>query len=71
MMIAPPEKNNKVNQSIKAEKLRLSVGSAKVAKQANEGNDSNSVRSGFKVDTLAMTVTKLKKVGITRCWCHR
>ena len=65
--MAPPEKNNKVNQSIKAEKLRFNVGSAKVAKQASDGIESKSVRSGFIVDTLATKITKVKYVGITRC----
>jgi hypothetical protein len=57
MMSAQPVKNSRVNQSISAATLRLSVGSAKAARVASAGRPSSSARSAVDVSSAAASDT--------------
>ena len=63
MVSAQMLKNRRVNQSIKAPKLRLSVGNAKAAKVAIAGNDVNMARSDSPVNQVAPIVTAANQSG--------
>ena len=67
MMSAQALKNSNVNQSIKAPKLRLSVGSAKAANVATAGKAVKSARSDKPVNHVAPTVTKANHKGKAKC----
>ena len=67
MMKAQPVKKISVNQSIKAEKLRLKVGSAKAAKVAMGGNTNISVWSSVRVINATHRASAINHRGRTKC----
>ena len=67
MASAQKLKNSKVNQSISAPRLRLSVGSAKAAKVAMAGSEVSSARSDKPVNQVAPIVTSANHSGRPRC----
>ena len=63
MAKAQNEKNNKVNQSIKAPKLRRNVGNANAARQAMAGRATSSARSVMPVNQVSVMVTPTNHKG--------
>ena len=66
MMKAQPEKNSRVNQSMKAATLRRKVGSAKAAKVASGGKASSRVRSADTVSKAVTTASRENHMGKTK-----
>ena len=67
IVIAQPLKKNIDNQSIAADALRLSVGSANAASTARPGSPSISARSDPRIARLAPSATSTATSGTDRC----
>ena len=67
MTMAQPVKKIRVNQSTRAETLRLSVGSAKAASVARAGSANSRARSPARVNSVAPTVMSANQMGRARC----
>ena len=63
MMSAEPEKKSSVNQSIRADTLRLRVGSAKAARVAKAGKANSRERSPEAVLSVASSATLATQTG--------
>ena len=68
---AQPEKNSRVNQSIRAETWRFRVGKAKAASAASAGNASSKVRSDDPVSKVATAHTAKNHAGSAMCLLMR